>query len=141
MGSQFFPALNSGDNFIFFDNGAGAQVAPDASSPAHFLEARFWVASGWSTISGVIPCGPKRNTECGQVPRSHEQISGCLHEACRTLFYRRQLVNCVSCVILAAGFQQPKSTRRLGVDSHLIDSMMQQFGSINPRTGFSLRFT
>jgi selenocysteine lyase/cysteine desulfurase len=26
MGSQFLPALNSGDNFIFFDNGAEAQV-------------------------------------------------------------------------------------------------------------------
>jgi selenocysteine lyase/cysteine desulfurase len=26
MGSQFLPALNSGDNFIFFDNGAGAEV-------------------------------------------------------------------------------------------------------------------
>ena len=28
-----------------------------------------------------------------------------------------------------------------GRDSHLIDSMMQQFGSINPGTDFSLRFS
>jgi hypothetical protein len=109
----------------------------------HLLQARFWMASGWSTISGVIPCGRKRNTQCGQVPRSHEQISGCSHEACRTLFYRRQLVNCVSWLILgsASSATQVYSAAGGGQSSNRLDDAAVRLDKSAHRFFFAVQLT
>jgi hypothetical protein len=47
--------------------------------------------SGWLRLvnhSGVIPGWLEQKYRVRSGPRSHEQISGCSHEVCRTQFYR-----------------------------------------------------